>query len=99
MALLEKIIDRHGVHESSEPDLPRSVAKMLQTYYEINADSVDEFTQEPTPLEFMKYVHRNRPFIVRGGCADWPAVRKWNLDYLLQKVGASTVEIAETPRG
>lgn len=99
MASLEQVIGRYGVHKSSEPDLSKGVAKMLRTYHEINADGIDEFTHEPTPLEFMKYVHRNRPFIVRGGCADWPAVRKWNLDYLLQKVGTSTVEIAETPLG
>jgi peptidyl-lysine (3S)-dioxygenase / protease len=76
-----------------------ALEKLILTYHELNSSVVDELTSEPSPLEFMRYVARNRPFVVRGGAADWPALHRWNMDYLLHVMGSSSVNVAITPAG
>ena len=72
---------------------------LIKTYHELNSSAVDELTSEPSPLEFMRYVARNRPFVVRGGAAHWSAVRCWTADYLHKMMGSSNVNVAITPAG
>ena len=79
--------------------LESCTAEMLEAYSETNNDYIDLLSEEPTPLDFMRYVAKNRPFIVKQGCSTWPAVRKWNIDYMLQKMGDAKVDIAQTPYG
>jgi jumonji domain-containing protein 7 len=76
-----------------------AVENLIVTYHELNSSTVDELTSEPSPLEFMRYVARNRPFVVRGGAADWTATRHWNAGYLLDVIGSSNVNVAITPAG
>ena len=47
--------------------------------------SRDEFLRE--------YYSTNRPVIITGMMDDWPAMRKWNLDYFAQKFGDREVEV------
>ena len=78
------------------PDDP--IAELITTYNELNPCVVDELDDEPSPLEFMRYVARNTPFVVRGAASGWEAVRKWNSDHLVRAM-QGTVNVAGTPMG
>ena len=80
-------------------NLERCTIGLLETYFETNSDNIDYMIDNPSPLQFIKYVAKNRPFVVKGGCSTWPAVRKWNSNYLVQVMGDAEVDIAETPQG
>ena len=75
-----------------------AIAEALLSYNELNGE-IDVLYEEPNPLEFMRYVMKNRPFVIRGGCAAWPAVRKWDCNYLRSALGTTPVKIAVTPNG
>ena|SRR2546423_10936539 len=83
----------------SQPSISEALQNLIVTYHELNSSTVDELASEPSPLEFMRYVARNRPFVVRGGAANWPARRRWNAEYLLNVMGSSNVNVAVTPTG
>ncbi|KAF2462082.1 putative pla2g4b [Lineolata rhizophorae] len=75
------------------------IGELLKSYNELNRSGVDELDEEPSPLEFMRYVARNRPFVARKCAADWKACVRWNADYLTNVVGAQLVNVAITPLG
>ncbi|VDB87963.1 Bgt-3379 [Blumeria graminis f. sp. tritici] len=75
------------------------VATLLKDYHELNPGWVEIRTTTPTPLEFMRFVARNRPFVVRGGAADWQATREWSVARLKALLQGQTVEVAVTPNG
>lgn len=76
-----------------------ALATMIETYHELNASVIDILSEEPSPLEFMRYAAKNRPFVVRRGAADWKAVTVWNSEYLINSIGDEQVKIAVTPQG
>jgi jumonji domain-containing protein 7 len=47
----------------------------------------------------MRYVARNRPFVVRKGAVSWPSHKKWNAAYLESIIGSFPVNVAITPLG
>lgn len=54
----------------------------------------------PTPLEFLRdWVNPNVPVIIKNAFNHWPALEKWNGDYLREKIGHRTVTVAVTPNG
>lgn len=59
-----------------------AIANAINAYHELNASIVEELEEEPSPLEFMRYVARNRPFVVRRAASQWDAVVRWNAEYL-----------------
>ena len=71
---------------------------MLVTYHELNGD-IEELYEDPSPLDFMRFVARNRPFVVRGGCSPWPAMRKWSVAYLKETMRGIPIKVAITPCG
>lgn len=75
-----------------------ATASMLTTYHELNSD-IDVLYEEPSPLDFMRYVAKNRPLVVRRGCSKWRAVRKWDVDYLQAIMKDAPVKVAVTPNG
>ncbi|GAB7363992.1 hypothetical protein MBLNU230_g4552t1 [Neophaeotheca triangularis] len=75
------------------------ITTLLTAYSELNPSHVDELSFWPTPLEFMRYVAKNRPFIVRRAAADWPAVQDWNAAHLLETLGSHPVNVSITPHG
>ena len=83
---------------SETSDLDDAVRELLATYQELNGSIVEELHEHPTPLEFMRYVHKGRPFVVRGGVSDWPAMQ-WTIEYLKQIMGKTTIQVAVTPSG
>jgi hypothetical protein len=42
---------------------------------------------------FREYYMANRPVIITGMMDDWPAMRKWSLDYFAEKFGDREVEV------
>ena len=78
---------------------PDPIAELITTYNELNGSTVEELAEEPSPLEFMRYVARNTPFVVRGAAADWPATRTWTAAYLRRALGRHPVNVAVTPYG
>ena len=76
-----------------------ALKELLDTYHELNGNQVDELNMAPSPLEFMRYVAKNRPFVVRKAASAWPAVQLWSADYLVNVLGESSVKLAVTPLG
>jgi jumonji domain-containing protein 7 len=75
------------------------VPDLIATYHDLNPTAIDELHEEPSPLEFMRYVARNRPFVVRKGASSWVSHKKWNAAYLESIIGSSPVNVAITPLG
>lgn len=75
------------------------IATLINTYHELNATVIDEFHEEPSALEFMRYVAKNRPFVVRGGAKSWKACEKWDAAYLAKVMKDEEVQVAVTPYG
>lgn len=85
-----------------DPALERTKAALrdlLQSYAELNSTTIDELCEEPSALEFMRYVATNRPFVIRGGCTEWQASRKWHADYLRSAMEGKDINVAVTPLG
>ena len=73
---------------------------LINSYHELNPQhSIDELTEEPSALEFMRYVAKNKPFVVRGAANDWAASRRWNVDYLKKAMDGLHVQVAITEKG
>ena len=81
------------------PPVNQAINEYISSYQELNGTTVDELQNEPTPLEFLRYCAKNRPFVVRGGASKWPAVQSWNAEYLKQALGKQLVNVAITPHG
>lgn len=75
------------------------IEKFINTYHDFNSLCVDELSEPPSALEFMRYVATNRPFVVRQGAQEWEAVKKWNAAYLREVMGEQSVNVAVTPFG
>lgn len=78
---------------------PDPVAELLDNYHELNSSDIQELDTEPSPLEFMRFVARNTPFVVRKGAASWSATKTWTSDYLANFLRDQTVNVAVTPNG
>jgi Asp-tRNA(Asn)/Glu-tRNA(Gln) amidotransferase B subunit len=87
------------MHPNTSPELPDPIIELLTTYNELNASSADELLEEPSALEFMRYVARNRPFVIRGGAANWQATKSWNVNTLKELLREQSVNVAVTPKG
>lgn len=56
------------------------------SYFELY-DSVAELDAVPDSDTFQKtYVSRNRPCVIRNAVSHWPALQKWSLDYIAEKM-------------
>ncbi|KAI4284848.1 MAG: hypothetical protein L6R38_001113 [Xanthoria sp. 2 TBL-2021] len=84
---------------SHTPPTDDAIVELLTSYHELNGSHVDELETAPSPLLFMQYIAKNRPFVLRGGAASWPATSLWDPGYLGMKMGNSSVKVAITPSG
>ncbi|KAK5711833.1 hypothetical protein LTR17_018201 [Elasticomyces elasticus] len=75
------------------------LTNLINTYHELNASIVDELEEEPSALEFLQFVAKNRPFLVRHAANSWTASEKWDANYLRQRMGNEEVKVAITPLG
>jgi Cupin-like domain len=52
-------------------------------------DAVADLNSVPESRTFERaFVARNRPCVIRNAVSHWPAVEKWSLDYVSEKMGA-----------
>ena len=79
-------------------ELEKATGEMILAYHELNGN-VEEMSETPSPLMFMRFVAANRPFVIRGGCSDWPAMQKWDAFYLSHSMKNQMVKVATTPYG
>ena len=86
-------------NESGQPSITDALEELVKTFHDLNTSQIDELREEPSPLEFMRYVSRNTPFVVRGGAASWKATQLWNAEYLKMALSGQTVNVAVTPNG
>jgi len=97
------MIDSTLWEAASLPDAPGMapdpIAELVATYNELNSNLIQELDEEPSPLEFMRYVARNTPFVVRRGASSWPAVKLWTASYLREQLAGHPVNVAITPLG
>lgn len=75
------------------------IAELITTYHELNSSAISEVSDSISALEFMRYVARNRPFVVRGGASDWEATQTWNVSRLKELLKGQSVNVAVTPKG
>ena len=75
------------------------ITNLITTYHDLNPSVVEELDTEPTPLEFLRYVSKNRPFVVRKAVTSWPAIQKWNAEYLRERMKGREVKVAVTEKG
>ncbi|KAK9722874.1 Cupin-like domain [Popillia japonica] len=54
--------------------------------------------QEPHSF-YRDYVSTNTPLLIKGGCSDMVAVKKWSASYFNQTIGEKDVIVAITPNG
>ena len=89
----------HPKPPMSEDSTTDALRDLIDTHNDLNASVIDELDAEPSPLEFMRYVARNTPFVIRGGALSWKASKKWDADYLRSALSGQTVNVAVTPEG
>jgi hypothetical protein len=71
---------------------------LLATYRKLNRLDPHSLTIErrhrlPRREFLEEYYSTNRPVIITGMMDDWPAMKKWNLDYFAQRFGDREVEV------
>ncbi|KAK4226898.1 JmjC domain-containing protein 7 [Podospora fimiseda] len=84
----------------SDTEIQDPIAELITNYNELNSSQIDQLPSEPSPLEFMRYVSKNTPFVVRGAALTWKATQTWTVPYLKSLLGETTqVNVAVTPSG
>ncbi|KAF1983125.1 Clavaminate synthase-like protein [Aulographum hederae CBS 113979] len=83
----------------SPSDASSAIEELLSAYHDLNPQSVEELHEEPSPLEFMRFVAQNKPFVLRKGASSWAACRRWNCEYLSEAMRGQSVKVALTPMG
>ena len=90
-------MEAHGDYSTTTTEA--AIVSSIITYHELNSSAVDELYEEPSPLEFMRYVARNRPFVVRKAAIEWKAFKLWDASYLREAMGGGSVNVSITPFG
>jgi peptidyl-lysine (3S)-dioxygenase / protease len=75
------------------------IAELITNYNELNASVIAELDEEPSPLEFMRFVAKNTPFVVRDAASNWKATKTWSAQFLKDYLADETVNVAVTPAG
>lgn len=84
--------------ESYELRVHKAIEELITNYQELNGSHVTELTEVPSPIEFMQYVRKGRPCVIRGAASEWPATG-WTVEYLENKMKGSHIQVAMTPLG
>lgn len=84
--------------ESYKLGVHKAIEELITTYQELNGRHVTELTEVPSPIEFMQYVRKGRPCVIRGAASEWPAT-SWTVEYLENKMKCSHIKVAITPLG
>lgn len=78
---------------------PDAITELITGFNDLNGATIQELDGEPSPLEFMRFVAHNTPFVVRQGAASWKAAQNWSPGYLKSALGGHAVNVAVTPKG
>lgn len=78
--------------------IDEAVEDLLSDYHELNGSVITELSETPSPLEFMRFVKKGQPFVVRGAVLDWPAIQ-WTVESLENIMRDTAVHVATTPSG
>ncbi|KAL7778052.1 hypothetical protein CFE70_004726 [Pyrenophora teres f. teres 0-1] len=81
------------------PIHPKPRTDLITTYHDLNPTTISTLTSPPSPLEFLRHISRNTPFVLRSGASDFTACKKWSAAYLTAIMQDSPVNVAMTPRG
>lgn len=81
-------------HSAQDP-----ITELLMSYNDLNGSSIEELFEEPSALEFMRFVARKRPFVIRRGASDWKATKSWSVSVLKDVLQNQSVNVAVTPKG
>lgn len=76
-----------------------AIAELITAWNELNSNVITELDEEPSPLEFMRFVAANTPFVIRGVAANWKATQTWSATFLEDYLAGETVNVAVTPAG
>jgi hypothetical protein len=76
-----------------------ALKELLVQYHDFNSNFVQTIIGAPSALQFLRFVHSNRPVVFKGAVAHWKAVSFWKKDYLCEKMGNKSILVAETPFG
>ena len=69
-------------------DNERRLGRMASSYGEV------ERVHKPSRAEFLdNYYSQNKPCVITGAMDDWPALTKWDGDYLKKRCGDKIVEV------
>lgn len=73
-------------------------AGLLDVYSDLYAQSnpdrkIPEIDRLDPETFFKNYYLLNRPLIVRGFASEWPALEKWNPNYLIEIIGSQAVDV------
>ncbi|GFS53630.1 bifunctional peptidase and [Nephila pilipes] len=69
-------------------------------YCDLLPIDVPVLDEAPTSVEFLRnYVSPNVPFVLKKGVEQWPAFRKWNDNYLRNRLHNNKCTVAVTPNG
>ncbi|KAJ3186055.1 JmjC domain-containing protein 7 [Gaertneriomyces sp. JEL0708] len=83
-----------------ESRLEQELGRLAREARQLGCSNVEYFDQPPTPLEFMRLVHANRPAIIENVATAWPAMKRWrSRQYLEQILGDTEITVAVTPNG
>jgi hypothetical protein len=96
---IETRLDVEVQVDLSSGNMEAAIISAINTYHELNPPVVDELHEEPSPLEFMRYVARNRPFVVRRAATEWKAFKAWDAKYLREAMAGECVNVSITPLG
>ena len=75
------------------------IVELLTSYADLNASHVVELNTEPSPLQFMRFVALNTPFVVKNATLDWRATKLWSSSYFRRVLKGQFVNVAVTPFG
>jgi len=72
---------------------------LLKSYAELNPPKIVELFEEPSPLEFLRYVAINRPVVIRGSAKSFDAYENWEFQYLHDRMHGQSVNVSSTSNG
>jgi jumonji domain-containing protein 7 len=75
------------------------IEELLTSYAELNGSHITELETEPSPLEFMRFVALNTPFVVKNATSEWRATRLWSSSYIRNAMRGQIINVAVTPHG
>jgi len=66
-------------------------------YRDLNGSTIEILEEPPSAIEFSRLVHVSRPVVIKG--ITFPALSRWNNEYLCERMGDRPISVAATPNG